>query len=52
MKLIVVLFALTMLTGCGVNMALRIGVDIDPGLERLTSDIRQIMDEQKGESNE
>ena len=47
------LLSLLLLTGCGVNVAIRAGIDIDPSIERLTADIRELMDEQsKGESDE
>ena len=49
MKSLSLFLTLVVLTGCGVNVAIRAGIDIDPSIERLTSDIRQIMDEQKGD---
>lgn len=40
------------LTGCGVNVVFRMGLDIDPSLERLTSDIREIAQEYKDQEIE
>lgn len=45
MKFASCILLILFLTGCGVNMALRVGIDIDPSLERLTSDIREIVGE-------
>lgn len=52
MKYACLFLALIFFSGCGVNLAIRGGLDIDPSLERLTSDIRGLMEEYKGESNE
>jgi len=49
MKSLSLFLTLAILTGCGLNVAIRAGIDIDPSIERLTNDIRQIMDEQKGD---
>lgn len=45
MKSIWVFALLPLLCSCGVNLVLRVGLDVDPSLDKLVTDVRQIADE-------